>query len=154
MPYVYPLSYPVFGAAVSGRSIAFLGKGLKSPLREDSVTGDFQRVSDEANVMQCVKDGVFTALGERVYRESLGTIARDMLFEESPVVADLLPPSIKDFVERFEPRVMLQSVTAKPKNTTEDLVEFVVRVVYVVRSTNQRRNLVFPYLLKQSESEA
>jgi len=139
-----------FSVPVAGASVPQLGKGLLSPLREDPNTGGFQRVSDEANVRQCLRDGITTALGERPMSEGLGTIARDMLFEQSNIVADLVPPSVRDFIERWEPRAQLVSVRAQPVAEATDSVQFKVSVVYVVRATNARNNLVFPfYLVRQ-----
>lgn len=144
----WPVSVPGSPTqTTSGVTVTFLGAGLLSPLREDPVTGDFQRVSGNDNVAQCVRDGILTALGERVMNEGLGTITRDMLFEESEVISDLLPPSIKDFVDRYEPRILLTSVTAKPVSATVDRVDFVVKVIYIVRATNTKKNLVVPFAL-------
>lgn len=129
----------------------FLGKGLMSPLTEDPVTGDFMRVSDEANVKQCLKDGLLTAIGERVLNEGLGTIVPEMVFEESEVVRDLTEPSIKDYVEQFEPRVILQSVKVTQTNGSADMSAFSVFVSYIIRATNRRENLVFPFYLTSQQ---
>lgn len=126
----------------------FLGKGLLSPLREDPDTGDFQRVRDENNVKQCLRDGVLTMLGERLMAESIGTIARTMLFEETDKVADLLEPSIRDHVERYEPRVVLSSLTVTNTSLTHEVATFNVSLIYIVRATNRRENLVFPFYLR------
>lgn len=155
MPVV--LTWPVATSAstlpgLTGRPLSFLGKGLLSPLREDAVTGDFQLVADEANVKQCLRDGILTAIGERVMSEALGTITRDMLFEEQSVVSDLLAPSIKDFVNHFEPRVILQNVLVSMIDSNTEMVEFRVNVTYVVRVTNTRANLVFPFFLSSQNA--
>lgn len=143
----WPVVPSALPAITAGRTPAFLGKGLKCPLREDPVTGDFQRVEGEDNVKQCLRDGILTSLGERVMAEGVGTIARQLIFEESDVVADLLEPSIKDFVDRYEPRVLLQSVSVEQVSQEPDLITFKCSVVYVVRATNRRQNLVFPFYL-------
>lgn len=147
MSSTWPLVPSALPSAVLGRTSTFLGKGLRSPLREDPATGGFQTVSAQANVSQCLKDGILTRFGERVMAEPCGTLARTLLFEESEVVADLLEPSIKDFVDRFEPRVALQSVTVEETSNTGDVVSFRCAIVYVVRATNTRHNLVFPFYL-------
>jgi phage baseplate assembly protein W len=150
----WPLA-PIVSALPSmspGRSLSFLGAGLMSPLREDGTSSDFQRVSDEANVAQCLKDGILTMIGERVMGEPIGTIARTILFEESNSVADLLVPSVKDFITNLEPRVILQNVSVKPLPTNRsDMVGFKVQVIYVIRATTTRANLVFPFYLTSDE---
>jgi len=134
-----------------GRHVSFLGKGLLSPLREDNTTGDFQVVSDEANVKQCLRDGILTAIGERVMLEPFGTITPTLLFEESDVVVDLLQPSISDYVQRFEPRVILQSAQVNMDSANPAMTSFNVSIVYVIRATNARRNLVFPFYLASTD---
>lgn len=144
-------SWPVQGifipAIPPGKPIPFLGRGLFSPLRENSETADFQRVADEANVKQCIRDGLLTSIGERVMGEPIGTIARDLLFEESEVVTDLLEPSIRDFFDRFEPRVVVQSVRVVSTEINAEFAAFKCSIVYVIQTTNQRDNLVFPFYL-------
>jgi phage baseplate assembly protein W len=149
--YSFPFSFTAVNGNVGQQKTTLLGKGLKSPLEEDPVTGDFKRIEGEDNVRQCLRDGILTALGERPGREGLGTIIRDMTFEQEDIVADVATPSVKDFIEAFEPRVILRGVTIrqKPINSTE-LVYFVVQVNYVIRATNTGDSLVFPFFL-QSE---
>lgn len=104
-------------------------------------------MSGADNVKQCLRDGILTSLGERVMAEGVGTIARRLLFEESDVVADLLEPSIKDFVDRYEPRVSLQTVTIEQVSATDELVSFNCKITYVVLSSSKRDVLEFPFFL-------
>ena len=146
----WPLVPAALPSANAVGAPTFIGKGLSCPLREDPETGDFQRVESDENVRQCLKQGILTVLGERVMAEGVGTIARRLLFEESDVVADLLEPSIKDFVERYEPRVSLQTVSITQDSSSEDMVSFKCRITYVVLATNRRDTLNFPFYLTPS----
>lgn len=149
MPVYWP-SVPQRQGSAPGTSAGgtFLGKGLRSPLREDPVTGDFQRVSDDDNVEQCLRDGILTMLGERVMAEGLGTVTREMIFENSTVVSDLVPPSIRDFIEGFEPRVLLTDCRCSPRTASDTETEFVITVSYRIRATNSPKNLTFPFYLR------
>lgn len=150
----WPLVPSALPALNASRTPLFLGKGLKCPLREDPLTGGFQTVEGEDNVKQCLRDGVLTALGERVMAEGLGTVARRLLFEESEVVSDLLAPSIRDYVDRYEPRVILSSVSVVQTSLSEEGASYTCSIVYVTRATNKRGNLVFPFYLRaQSGAE-
>jgi phage baseplate assembly protein W len=151
-PITWPFVPQIPGAAAGTQvGSTFLGKGLLSPLREDPVTGGFQKVSDEDNVAQCLRDGILTNTGERIMSEALGTICRDMLFEQSDVVSDLVPPSVRDFIEQWEPRVIFVLCSAVPVNSTDEFVQFEITIKYRIRATNSVKNLVFPFYLTSSE---
>lgn len=148
MPIHWPIVPQIPGGAAGTRSgVTFLGKGLRSPLREDPATGDFQTVADEENVSQCLRDGILTNLGERVMSEGLGTITRDLLFEQARAVADLVPPSVRSYVETWESRVIFISCTCEEIASSSESVQFEVTLRYKIRATNTTRNLVFPFYL-------
>jgi uncharacterized protein len=123
---------------------SFLGKGLKSPLRMDAdVLGGFESVEDVDNVKQCLRDGIFTSFGERPLREALGTTANDIVFENEDVIQSVLKPSIQEYVNRYEPRVILTNVSVTAQKDGQ-LSVFSVVISYTIRTTNTKDNLVVP----------
>lgn len=80
-------------------------------------------------------------------REGFGTVVRTLLFENAEIIGDLIPPSVKDFIERWEPRVTLVSVTAQAVSQDSGMAVFNVQVRYYIRATNAPGNVVFPFYL-------
>jgi phage baseplate assembly protein W len=127
----------------------FLGQGWRFPIIPDA-SGGLGYVSGDANVEQSVRIVLLTALGERVMRPGFGTRARSSLFTPGSVQAlRMLEVSIRDALVEFEPRVDVESVRAEANVDEPSRVDVDVR--YLIRRTNSRHNLVFPYYLGQSE---
>ena len=79
-------------------------------------------------------------------RPDFGTTAPTLVFAPgSPANLRMLEASITDAIQVYEPRVELDSVTAEPTPGQENKV--IVSVVYRVRQTNTKANLVFPFYL-------
>ena len=87
-----------------------------------------------------------TAPTERVMRPEFGCRIWDLLFE--PVNANtigLMAQSVRDAVAQWEPRVEVVDVVVTPDDDDASLVR--IEVAYRVRSTNDRRNLVYPFYM-------
>jgi phage baseplate assembly protein W len=87
-----------------------------------------------------------TAPSERVMRPQFGCRIWDLIFE--PVNANtlgLMAQAVREAVAQWEPRVAVQEVVVRPDGDDASLVRIVV--TYVVKTTNDRRNLVFPFYL-------
>ena len=79
-------------------------------------------------------------------RPDLGTRAPELVFAPgSTQNLHDLEDSIREAVTGFEPRVQLDDVRAE--TVPDDESRVIVSVVYRVRRTNTRANLVFPYYL-------
>jgi phage baseplate assembly protein W len=124
-----------------------LGKGLRSPLVTKTNAGDFEGVSGEENLDQCLLDLVMTRVGERLMNEDLGSQMPAMLFENAAGVVDSLPYHATEVIKRFEPRVT--NVAARARQTEPHVVELTIS--YTVRATGEVRNLVYPFYLQPSE---
>ena len=85
-----------------------------------------------------------TAPGERVMRPDFGCGIWDLLFSPvEPNVLGLMAQTVREAIARWEPRVELEDVQASPDPARSELVS--IQVTYSIRSTNDRRNLVFPF---------
>lgn len=61
----------------------------------------------------------------------------------------LLEVSIREALVEFEPRVQVESIRAEANPAQPWRVDVDIR--YLIRRTNTRQNLVFPYYLGQAE---
>jgi phage baseplate assembly protein W len=77
-------------------------------------------------------------------RPSFGCKIWDLLFE--PVNANtvgLMAKAVREALAQWEPRIAVEEVQVTPDTDDGALVHIVV--VYRVRATNDRRNLVYPF---------
>jgi hypothetical protein len=85
-----------------------------------------------------------TAPGERLMRPQFGCRIWELMFE--PVnynTLGLMAAATRDAVTQWEPRVDVLDVVCTPDARDPSLVR--IEVTYRVRSTNDRRNLVYPF---------
>ncbi len=114
--------------------------------------GGIALADGSAEIDGSIKMILGTALGERVMRPEFGCAIWDLLF--APVNANtmgLMAQSVRDALGRWEPRVELEQVTPIPES--EDPARIRIEITYVVNSTNDRRNLVYPFYVIPSEED-
>jgi uncharacterized protein len=123
----------------------FLGTGWAFPVLPDS-SGRLSYVAGQASIQDCLLVLLQTAAGERVMRPDFGTTAPTLVFAPgSPANLRMLESSITDAIQAYEPRVEVDSVVAEPTPGEENKV--VVSITYLIRQTNTKANLVFPFYL-------
>lgn len=130
----------------------FLGRGWRFPIVPDEL-GSLGYVEAEDNVEQSLRVLLLTALGERVMRPDFGTDAPSLVFAPgSSQNLHLLETTIRDAVRAWEPRVVLDEVSAEmdPTETPNSEVRAIVSIRYRIRQTNTQQNLVFPFYLGQT----
>ena len=123
---------------------SFLGTGWSFPPKFDKKTQSVLMVSEEDDIRESLMILLSTRPGERVMNPLYGCNLNDLLFETlnltlKTYVADLVESAIL----YFEPRIDLQKVEINESNELEG--ELLIELDYVVRSTNTRRNLVYPF---------
>lgn len=124
-------------------SKSFLGTGWSFPPRFEKHTG-IVMVSDEMDIAESLHILMSTSLQERVMIPSYGSSLTSYLFQ--PISASqtfLIQEMLTSAITKFEPRIILKSVTLDQSNYMDG--EIKVLVDYVVRKTNNRFNQVFPY---------
>lgn len=126
-------------------SSSFLGSGWKFPILPDR-TGTLGYIEGDDNVEQSLHILLMTALGERVMRYDFGTQAPRLVFSPgSDQYLRLLENTVREAVRDWEPRVDLTQVLAEADAVEQYKVT--VSIDYVVRRTNTKNNLVFPFYL-------
>lgn len=129
----------------------FIGNGISFPLRIDQ-SGSFATSSGPDAIDSSLRMVLMTAPGERVMRPKFGCKIWDLLFE--PINANtlgLMGEAVREAVGRWEPRVTLEDVRVDPDPNTDGQV--LIMIDYVVRSTNDKRNLVYPFYVIPREGE-
>jgi phage baseplate assembly protein W len=130
---------------------AFIGRGLMFPMGVDH-TGSIALTSGPDDLDRSIRVVLATAPGERVMRPEFGCRIWELLFE--PVNANtigLMAQAVREAIAQWEPRVDLDDVQVKPDDREHALVR--IGVTYRVRTTNDRRNLVFPfYVIPREET--
>jgi phage baseplate assembly protein W len=122
---------------------SFVGRGFAWPMRVDH-TGSIALTNGAADLDQSIRVILMTAPGERVMRPQFGCRIWELLFE--PVTGNLLgliAEAVRDAVAQWEPRVVLETVAPTVDPDDHGLIR--IAMTYRVQSTNDRRNLVYPF---------
>ena len=128
----------------------FLGNGWRFPILQDE-TGGLGYASDDENVEQSLRILLLTDLGERVMRSDFGCRAPRLVFAPGSVQSlGLLETTIREAVRDWEPRIDLEDVRAEVD--LDDETRVTVNISYLVRRSNTRNNLVFPFYLGTLEN--
>lgn len=121
----------------------FVGSGWAWPGGVDS-TGGIALVAGDTELTQAMRLILGTAPGERPMRPEFGCGVHDLVFDPSDgTLAGLVAHEVRAALLRWEPRVDVTDVdvTFDPERPGVAYID----VSYVVRSTNDRRNLVVPF---------
>nr|WP_042185028.1 GPW/gp25 family protein [Kibdelosporangium sp. MJ126-NF4]CEL16463.1 FIG01132073: hypothetical protein [Kibdelosporangium sp. MJ126-NF4]CTQ90415.1 FIG01132073: hypothetical protein [Kibdelosporangium sp. MJ126-NF4] len=121
----------------------FLGTGWRFPILPDEA-GRLGYAVGEQSIEHCLRALLLTGTGDRVMRPDFGTRAQESVFAPGSVqnLRDL-ENSIAEAVRTYEPRVELDEVRAEADPTDETRIT--VTVVYRIRRSNTKANLVFPF---------
>ena len=129
-----------------------LGSGVAFPLRVDR-RGGLALVRAEEDISEAITIILGTAPGERPMRPEFGCGIHNYIFETvDAYTMARLEQEIRIALDRWEPRIELIDVDFGLDRV--DHGEVVIEISYVVRTTNDLRNLVYPfYIIPAEESE-
>jgi phage baseplate assembly protein W len=129
-------------------SNAFLGTGWKFPIEVDETTGKIKLSHHEEDIQEAIRIILWTSKGERVMRPDFGCGVQNFVFGlTDSTTLSLLESNIKEAITQWEPRVHEIEVTAALDGNVPG--KLLVTVQYVVRSTNNLYNLVYPFYLHE-----
>ncbi|MFI6686552.1 GPW/gp25 family protein [Streptomyces sp. NPDC050485] len=130
----------------------FIGRGWGFPLRVGT-TGGIGMVERDREIEEAIRLVLGTAPGERPMRPEFGCGIHDYVFAPGDgSTAGLIAQEVHVALERWEPRIEVSDV-AIAFDAVDDGVLY-IDVRYTVRSTNDRRNLVFPFYTIPSQEGA
>ena len=135
----------------AAEAASFIGRGISWPMGVDH-TGSIALTSGTADLDRSIAVVLSTAPGERVMRPEFGCRIWELLFEPvTPNLIGQITEAVRAALAQWEPRVEAEAIDAVPDDRDHSLVQ--VRITYRVRSTNDRRNLVYPfYVIPREES--
>ena len=127
---------------------SFLGRGWSFPPAFNKFEKEVQMLEAEDDIRSSIEIILSTELGERVLLPSFGW-KRDRWLLESlgKTTASAMQKEIETALLVYEPRINLNEVRLQPGSKEEGKVNILVD--YIVRSTNTRYNLVFPFYLTE-----
>lgn len=90
-----------------------------------------------------------TEPGERVMRPEFGCSLWSHVFDPVDAgTAGLVERAVRVALQQWEPRIEVQEVVATPE---PDQARIVIRISYLLRATNDERNLVYPFYVIPGE---
>src|SRR6476620_9364702 len=121
----------------------FIGRGFYWPLQIDH-TGAIRLTDGAADLDRSMAVVLATAPGERVMRPEFGCRIWDLLFEPiTPNLLGLMVQAVRDALNQWEPSIAVERVDPIPDVVDPGLVS--ISIIYRVKATNDRRNLVYPF---------
>jgi phage baseplate assembly protein W len=129
----------------------FVGAGWAYPVGVDA-RGSIALVSGTEELEQAMRLILMTYPGERPMRREFGSRLRDFVFsgatwENAAAVGN----EVRAALLRWEPRVDVITVDVTPDN--DDVGLLFIDIGYIVKATNDARNLVFPFYTIPEEAE-
>jgi len=132
-----------------GFSGDFIGAGWAFPLATDA-TGGIALVAREREIEEAIRLILTTAPGERPMRPEFGCRVHDHVF--APInasTAGAIAQDVRYALEQWEPRIDLRDVLVSFDRAEAGTLYIDIR--YAVGSSNDPRNLVFPFYMIPAE---
>jgi phage baseplate assembly protein W len=121
----------------------FIGSGWSFPVRTDATASIATNGGDE-RIRQSIRIILGTARGERPMRPEFGCGIHELVFEVLDArLADRVEREVRAALVRWEPRITVKRVVAL--RDPDDAARVLVDISYVVRRTDDARNLVYPF---------
>jgi uncharacterized protein len=120
-----------------------IGIGFGFPLGVDARGGI--RMSRGANdIEEAIRLIIGTAQGERRMRPEFGCAIHAYVFAPmDPTTLGLVSYHVTEALGRWEPRITVEHVVVRPDTVFDGCM--LIDVDYTIRSTGDRRNLVYPF---------
>lgn len=124
----------------------FLGRGWSFPVGLSEASGGIAMSEREQDIKEAILIILTTAKGERLMRPDFGCGIHDFVFSVmNTAMLTLMERSVTEALERWEPRIALQSVKAKYEPSPGN--RCLINIDYEIRATNDRQNIVYPFYL-------
>jgi phage baseplate assembly protein W len=129
-------------ATTTDTTLALVGRGWAFPLSVDG-SGSIA-LTDGTDVAAAIRMVIMTAPGERPMRPEFGCAIWDHVYASiNSATLGQMAHAVRSALARWEPRIDVDQVVVSPDPTRDAAVT--ISVDYRLRSSNDRRNLVFPF---------
>jgi len=123
---------------------SFLGVGWSFPPEFIKAQKATKMIADEDDIKSSLQILLHTRLGERVMLPNYGCNLEELLFENlNRTLITYVVELIKTAILYHEPRIDVLKIDISETNPLEG--KLVIEIEYVVRATNSRMNVVFPF---------
>lgn len=130
---------------------SFLGSGMKFPPQVDPATGRFKVARAEESIKESIYLILMTQKTERWVRPGFGSSLMGYTFMDTGVtMLNMISREIAEDLVTQEPRISDVDIRIDAASRPGSLV---IYIGYVIRETNVRDNLVFPFYLDASWEE-
>ena len=127
----------------------FLGRGWSFPPAFYAGGADVAMVSGEQDISQSLKIILSTSLNERIMHADFGCELSQYLFEEiDQSMVNGLRGVVSDAILNHEPRIRVEEIEIRDSAAESGLL--IISIDYLVRSTNNRYNMVYPYYINEA----
>lgn len=128
---------------------SFLGTGWSFPPTFSKMTSSVVMVSDDLDIRQSLWVLFSTSLGERIMLPEYGSLLWKMVFQNvTTTLMTQLEDAIRQAVLYWEARIDIVEIQIQADATQAGLVY--IYLDYVIRQTNSRSNLVYPFYLNEA----
>ena len=137
----------------NGSPTDFIGSGWAFPLRVNA-RGGIALARREQDVEESIRIILSTPVGERRMRPRFGCGVHDLTFATNdPATHGLIRYHVLQALALWEPRIELREDGVRVRTDPDEPARVLVEIDYLLRATNQRRNLVYPFYLIPGEPE-
>ncbi|MCC8027219.1 MAG: GPW/gp25 family protein [Clostridium sp.] len=134
--------------AAGNNANAFLGQGFKFPVQADPATGRMRMSSYEEDIQEAISIILLTRKGERVRNPEFGCAIHDYIFGTLDFTSlKEIERSAEEALILWEPRI--RDIDVEVMLDEQESGKLLVKIEYVVRTTNNPFNLVFPFYLNE-----
>jgi phage baseplate assembly protein W len=127
-----------------------LGTGFAFPMGVDP-RGRLALVSDVIDLEQSIGLILSTAPGERPMRPEFGCAVHDYVFDRVDAeTTSRIEDAVREALDRWEPRIVVEDVEFDADSPGLLLIS----LDYTVKTTNDKRNLVYPFYVIPAEPGA
>lgn len=126
----------------------FTGRGWKFPIRPTDQMGLIEEAQDDALIEDSIRIIIMTRKGERIMRPEFGCDIHAYAFETIDYTnMKQMEHVVEEALTLWEPRITDIEVMADTHPEEEGCV--LIEINYVIRSTNNPHNLVFPFYMTE-----
>lgn len=127
----------------------FIGAGWAFPLRTNAA-GGIALVTHEREIEESIRLVLGTAYGERPMRPEFGCGIHDEVFSPiDPSTFGRIAADVRRALRRWEPRIDVRDVEVT--RDADEPATLYIDIRYAVGSSNDPRNLVFPFYMIPAE---
>ncbi len=135
---------------MENKDLNYLGKGWGFPPQITLTDLDvvLTMVSGEEDIEQAIRIILSTQLEERVFRHEFGVDKKDWIFNSiSNTFLSMIRDAVEEAIYKNEPRVIPFDIMVS--QSTFDSAKIDIEINYLIKETNSRKNLVYPFYVNE-----